>query len=1154
VLVACSNHQKTNIEWNSETLDRGIQMRDPHRQVALALWLVTLAAAAFAQTQTATVRGVVTDRSGAVVPEATVTLTNLDQNRPWPAKTNAEGEYVLVQVPPGRYSLSVEMKGFKKYHRAGMILEVAQVAILDVSLEIGSATEIVEVTAQVPLLETANSTLTAIVNSKTAESLPLNGRNILQLVALTPGINTSRAARGATTGSGSIASMAFSANGGRDVSNEVMLDGSPQIVMGYNQPAYVPSPDALQEFRVQTNSLSAEYGRTGGAVVNLVHRSGTKEFHGVLYEFLRNDKFDANNFFSNRNGRQRAPFRFNQFGFTFGGPLTPSRQTTFFFVNYEAIRNVNPGSSTFTVPTPAMKNGDFSGIPDLIYDPATIQPNGTRLPFAERRIPANRFNPVAVKLLGYYPNPTQSGVSNNYFSQSGSRGRSDNFSMKIDRRISDRQNLYGRFSWNDVDNNTANHFRNIASPDTGASGARNRSITLDDTFLLSGWVLHGNIGYVYHANPRDSISRGFDFAALGLPASFAQAAQFSIFPRVEPAGMAALGGNATWVIGNKFETHTWTGDATRLILGHTIKTGGVYRLNRVSNFRPNAPAGLFSFNEGFTREIFNGNRGGHTVASMLLGLMSGGRIQNEPQLALQVRYGGIYLQDDWRINDRLTLNLGLRWDTDRPLTERFDRTSWFDFNATLPAQAPGVAPLRGGLMFANRNGTPRGNKNPDNNNFAPRIGFAYKAAERLVIRSGFGIFFSPITGIGPSTGSTGAISFNSITNITSSIDGGRTPFANLSDPFPQGYNAASNGSEGLLTFIGQTINAQARFDRVPYTAQWNFNIQYELPNEMLADVAYAGNAGVKLLAQTQLNQIPDQYLALGDELNRTVANPFFGIVPTTSSIGQRTTTAGQLLRPYPHLTGLQQTWGSMAHSSYHSLQAKFRKRYRSGLQMLAAYTWSKLLDDFSSVGGYGQTYPGYTNNNRRDLDRTLSSLDVAHHLAVNFQYDVPFRPQHRALRAAAAGWSVNGVVTLQSGMAIPIASAANTTNSFGGGQRPNSTGVTSRTPGGAKQRIDRYFDTAAFANPPRYAFGNVSRTLPDNRAPAYQVWDISLLKNIAIREAMQLQFRAEFFNAFNNVNFLPPEGADADFGRPQFGNITNTERARVIQLGLKFYF
>jgi hypothetical protein len=346
----------------------------------------------------------------------------------------------------------------------------------------------------------------------------------------------------------------------------------------------------------------------------------------------------------------------------------------------------------------------------------------------------------------------------------------------------------------------------------------------------------------------------------------------------------------------------------------------------------------------------------------------------------------------------------------------------------------------------------------------------------------------------------------------------------------------------------------APYDRVPYTLQWNFDVQYQLPNDMLMEAAYAGNAGVKLLAQVQLDQLPDQYLSLGDDLNRSVNNPFFGIIPTTSSIGQRTTTVGQLLRPYPQLTGFQQTWGSLAHSSYHSLQMKFRKRYRSGLQMQAAYTWSKMLDDFSSVGGYGITYPGYTNNNQRRLDKALSSLDQAHHLAINFQYDLPFKPSQKLLRSVVGGWSLNGITTIQSGQPISISSAANTTGSFNGTQRPNSTGISSQTPGNIKQRVDSFINPAAFVNAPRYAFGNVGRNLPDNRGPALQVWDFSILKHIPIHEAKQLEFRAEFFNVLNNVNFNLPDGDATTFGRPQFGTLLGAERARVIQFGLKLRY
>ncbi|MBI3280922.1 MAG: carboxypeptidase regulatory-like domain-containing protein, partial [Acidobacteria bacterium] len=389
-----------------------------------------------AQTQTATVRGVVQDSTGAVIPGARLILTNVDQNRPWEATSNEVGAYVFLQIPPGNYKLEVTAPGFKKNERPGMVLEVAQIVEINPTLQVGVVTETVEVTGQTPLLETASSTLGEVVNSVTTENLPLNGRNVLQLIALTPGITTNTSYRNQTSGSGSIGSNGFSANGGRNVSSSIMLDGSPQEVMGYNQPAYVPSPDAVQEFKVQTNSLSAEYGRTGGAVVNMVHRSGTSTFHGVLYEFLRNDAFDANGFFNNLNGKNKAAFRFNQFGFTAGGPLTPSRETTFFFVNYEGVRQVNPGSSTMTVPTVKMKQGDFSEIKGVIHDPATINSNGERQPFAGNLIPAARHDSIAKKILSFYPDPNRDGVINNYFTQAGSRANRNVISVKVDRRIS----------------------------------------------------------------------------------------------------------------------------------------------------------------------------------------------------------------------------------------------------------------------------------------------------------------------------------------------------------------------------------------------------------------------------------------------------------------------------------------------------------------------------------------------------------------------------------------------------------------------------------------------------------------------------------------------------------------------------------------------
>jgi hypothetical protein len=1125
------------------------------RSIVFSLFAVILAVA---QTQTATMRGSVKDSTGAVIPGAQLTLTNVGQNRPWKTVANESGEYIFVQIPPGRYGFQVEAKGFKKFQRDVFTLEVAQVLGLDVEMELGSVSETVQVTGEVPLLETSSSALGEVVNARTTESLPLNGRNVLQLISLTPGINAAPGFRTTMDSNGPTTTNAFSANGARNEASTILVDGSPQEVMGYNQAAYVPNPDSVQEFKVQTNNLAAEYGRTSGAVVNAVSRSGSKEFHGVLFEFLRNNALDANGFFNNRNGRGKAPFRYNQFGFTSGGPLSKSRERTFYFFSYEAVRQVNPGSGIFTVPTPEMRRGDFSQLPQLIYDPATMGADGNRQPFAGKQIPASRINPASAKIFSYYPQPTNSGIVNNVFTQAGGRPSNNNYSVRVDHRFSDRHNIFGRVSWNRFRNLIANPYGNAASPNTGVDGRVNRSVSLDDNYMLGGWMIHGNIGYAYHANPRTAPDEVISAATLNMNPAIDSVSQYKIFPRIEPAGYNAMGGDATWIIGNKFETYTATGDATKLQGRHTVKFGGTYRQNRVSNFRGNAPAGLYTFNDVWTRQSLTRAGGGDSMASMVLGLPASGRIQYEPSLALLVPYYALYLQDDWRITDRLTLNLGLRWDADYPTTERFDRTSWFDTAAVFPVQAPGVGTLHGGLVFAGRDGNPRGNKNADNNNFAPRIGFAYKLSQRLVVRSGFGMFYNPTTGIGPNATNQGALSYNAVTNVTTSIDGGRTPYVTMSNPYPDGFNKPENGALGLFTFAGQGIQASIRNDRTPYSAQWNLNIQYEIQNDMLLDVAYAGNAGVKLLAQADLNQLPDQYLSMGDALNEVISNPFFGIFPATTSLGARTITRGQLLRPYPQFTGITHVWGSQAHSSYHGLQMKFRKRYRGGLQMLAAYTWSKNLDDVSSVAGFvGLQNPGYTNNNRKDLDKSLSAVDIAHRLVANFQYEAPFGKGRRWLSSGFArhivgDWSVNGIVSIQSGVPLTIGSRQNTSGSYGGGQRPVSTGVKSETPGSKKERVDGWFNNAAFVDAQPYTFGNVGRFLPDNRGPYYHSWDLSILKDFPIRERIRLQFRWELFNAFNQVNFNFPSGLT--FGRPEFGTITGAEPARIMQFGLKLYY
>ncbi len=1140
------------------------------RFLAASAFLGAFAVSALAQTQTATVRGTVTDSSGAVIPGAALTLTNVDQNRPWAAESNAAGAYVFQQIPPGNYSLAVETEGFKRYERRQFILQVAQVAEIDVPLEIGDITEVVEISAEAPLLETATSDLGEVVNSRTAESLPLNGRNVMQLIGLTPGVNTTRNFRNSTNGNGSIAAVAFSANGGRNVANSIMLDGSSQEVMGYNQPSYIPSPDTLQEFKVQTNAFSAQYGRTAGAVVNMVTRSGGSEFHGVLYEFLRNDKLQANNWFANANGADRAPFRFNQFGGTLGGPLSPSRSKLFFFQSVEFRRQVNPASVTQSVPTPLMKQGDFLEDNRTIYDPLTLKENGTRDPFPNGFVPADRRSPQAQNLLSFYPEPTAPGIRNNFFSQLGSRPSTWDTSTKIDYRVNDRNTLFARVSLNKTINTLPSRWNNIASPGSGWNGSINRSATFDDTHLAGGWVLHGNYGWSYHANPRRYIEEDVSQASLGFPSEIDGQTQFPVFPRIQVADFQQMGNNAFWYIGNKFESHTWVGDMSRLFGDHTIKFGGVFRLNRVSNHRPADPAGFYQFNRNWTRERFNRGSQGNSVASMLLGFMNGGRIRFEPALSQQTPYWGFYIQDDWRVTDKLTLNIGFRWDQDRPITERFNRAGWFDFEAAQSAlvlDTPGIErPVVGGLQFAGVNGNPRHIKDYDNNNFAPRLGLAYKLTERLVIRTGAGIFFNPTTGFGPGTATAGAVSFNALSPVIGSQDGGRTPFTDVSDPFPLGFNAPSNGAEGLATFLGQSPAAIVRRDRTPYSMQWNLNLQYELPDSWLIDAAYAGNGGVKLLGTgVQFNQLPNVYQSLGDRLNEQVANPFFGVIPSNLGLGRQQVSLGQLLRPYPHFSGVNTPRGYEFHSTYHALQIKMRKRYTSGLQLLGAYTWSKMIDDVSSVAGFvGAQNPGYTNHYDKRLDKSLSGLDVAHRLVINYQYELPFGKGNALFNRGGwvnqvmGGWNLNGVTTIQSGLPIGVTSRFNNLNAFGGRQTPNRVvGQEAETSGPLSSRLggrfsdQPYLNASAFEQPEDFTFGNMGNFLPDAREPAYVNWDLSIVKDFPFNERVRLQFRAEFFNFFNNTVFRRP---NTSFGNNNFGNITAAESARVGQLGLKLYF
>ena len=674
--------------------------------------------------------------------------------------------------------------------------------------------------------------------------------------------------------------------------------------------------------------------------------------------------------------------------------------------------------------------------------------------------------------------------------------------------------------------------------------------------------MHGNYGYSYHANPRRYIEEDVSQASLGLPAALDSQTQFPVFPRVQVQDFQQMGNNAFWYIGNKFESHTWVGDMSRLFGDHTIKFGGVFRLNRVSNHRPADPAGFYQFTRGWTRERFNRGRQGNSVASMLLGYLNGGRIRFEPALSQQTPYWGFYIQDDWRFSDKLTINIGLRWDQDRPITERYNRAGWFDFDASQPdlvLSTPGLErPVVGGLQFAGAGGNPRHIKNYDNNNFAPRLGLAYKLTEKLVIRTGAGVFFNPTTGFGPGTATAGAVSFNSVSPVVGS-QGRRThPVHGRHGSVPAGLQRADRtGAEGLATFLGQSPAAIVRTDRTPYSIQWNFNIQYELPESWLFDIAYAGNSGVKLLGSgVQFNQLPNEHQSLGDRLTDRVDNPFFGVIPSNLALGRRTIAYGQLLRPYPHFSGVNTPRGYEFKSNYHALQVKVRKRYSSGLQLLGAYTWSKMIDDVSSVAGFvGAQNPGYTNHYDKRLDRTLSGLDVAHRLVINYQYELPFGKGKALLNRGGPGEPDPRRLEHQRRHDVPERTAGRNHLEIQQPQclrRPADAESRAGPEAADRRRGDGAAGRAVLRPGPtstpersssrsRSCSGNMGNFLPDAREPAYVNWDVSILKDFPFNERVRLQLRAEFFNFFNHTVFRRP---NTSFGNPNFGNITAAEAAR----------
>jgi hypothetical protein len=1150
--------------------------------VMKSILLALSAALVAAQTFTGGVSGTIRDSSGGVIPQVEVKLRNLDTNDLRVQTTNEQGYYSFVAVPPGRYRLEAERTGFSRFVREPIEIRVQQFVSLDAVLTVGETAQSVEVSSAVALLDPNTSSLGQVVENRQITELPLNGRNTLAFVELTPGIRI-QGTMGENPATVNYMGWGnFSSNGGLANANEVLVDGAPVTSGGLNSVGYVPPVDATQEFRVQTNAYSAEFGRSAGAIVNLSIKSGTNQYHGSVYEFFRNNVLDANDFFLNRAGRPRPALQYNQFGFSVGGPIVKNR--TFFFGNYEAFRQRQGIALTTTVPTALERSGDFSqtfnasGQMVVIADPRTTRPgpDGTliRSPFPNNRIPVSQMDPVAERLrnlvwaLPTNPGRGPSGVDN-FAASSKQATNTDQFVTRLDHQFSGTWRMFGTYAYQFYDLGPWDIFGNKTTTADFGRAEKNRihNVVLSATGVLRPTlVAELRASYNRLSSNRTPPSTGFDLTSIGWPRSLVDQFQFKTFPTIQVAGVQALDASTSSTIQRANGSFSESASLTWIRGKHNLKFGLQHRLWQIRDAQNNVGTPTLTFNPRFTSldPLRVTAASGVGMASFLLGMGSGGTVAIVQPLAEQRWYWSFFVQDDWKVTSKLTLNVGLQYSLDSPLNERYDRLAWFDPAAVPPiAQTVGL-PLSGALRFVDRD-----NRYPQElftKQWAPRFGFAYQWRPRTVFRGGYGIFWLPNNLLTTNSASGVAPMVSVSTPWVTSLDNGITPADLLANPFPNGLLQPPGKKDGLNTLIGQNMASIGfRNDRPGYMQQWNFNIQQELWINFAIDIAYAGSKGTALPAALPLNELPSEYLSLGNRLNEQVDNPFFGRV-STGPLAQRTVSRGQLLRPFPHFNNITH-WGSPSGSSnYHSMQLKVTKRFSASL-LGVAYTISKGIGDVESWSGawleqnvFGIGNFLYMTNYNRRLDRSINLFDVPQRFVVSYTLEAPLGRGKALLNnlgkadILVSGWEVSGIYTLQSGTPLLFFTASNLTNTFQGGARPNNNGKSAKLDEDAHSRLTRWFDTSVFSQPPAFTFGNASRTSPDVRNHHTNNLDAAFLKNnrFGSDNRFNLQFRAEFFNMFNRVRFGNPGVTQ---GTPQFGVVSaQINRPRLVQFALKFLF
>jgi Carboxypeptidase regulatory-like domain/TonB dependent receptor/TonB-dependent Receptor Plug Domain len=1115
-----------------------------------------------AQVFTANVSGLVTDPSGAAVPSALVRLRNTDTNDARTTTSGSDGRYTFSQLSPGTYEISVEAKGFRSFLEPQLTLNASQAAEFNIPLTLGDSSQRVEVAAVAPVLDTQSADKSVTLSGQAVVNLPTSVRNPLVLVWQTAGVVAIRT--GISTNVNEQNQNRFSLNGGRDESAAILIDGVPSTAGDWGGALATPSIEAVQEVQVLRNSYDVQYGRTDGGVVSMVTKGGSSKFHGNAYDYLRNSLLDANSWDRNRAGLPKAQFQRNQFGGALGGPIMNSKHL-YFFGDFEELRDSTPGSFLSSVPTALERKGDFSqsyngnGSLSVIYNPFSTSYNAatntySRMPFAANMIPANLLDPVGLKTTSLYPLPNLPGSAFTHALNYAAGGKNIDINKRFDARVdwakSEHFSMFTRVTKAWEDTLAPAYLGNNIDSNYGGHNPRHQVVIASTWVPTPTWVTNILIGTGRWREVQLSPSQGLNATALGFSPSLANQLSAQTIPQFTVSNYAQIS-NSRYLSDPRITNNLQINNSKQLG-NHGLKFGFIIEAQQVNSTDVNSAN--FSFTRGMTSgptAATDSTTSGNAVASLLLGTGASGSAPNAARLALTEKYLAWYLEDSWKLG-RLTLNYGLRYEIQNAATERYNRLNNFAYNAVNPLSQPTGLNLRGGLEFLNNSN--RGLWDTRYGNFAPRLGLSFKVSDKLVVRAGYGIFYTPAW-----AGALAADGYSVSTPWVSSVGGGGlVPQDLLSNPFPN-FVQPVGSSLGLSTLVGQGVNAFVRSHPTPYVQSYSIDFQYQVTPASVVEIGYSGVQGRKLFYGYGLNanQLDPQYLSLGAALNRPAANPFFGII-TTGSLAGRTIPSYQLLLPFPEFTSVNLSGLTPgASSSYNALTFKFSRRFSAGLQALVTYQYSKAIDNASETQSW-EISDAQRNVYNLSNERSISGHDIPQAFTASVTYELPFgrgrkfgAGMNRAVDAIAGGWQV--ATTVRAGSGLPLQFTANNTLSNYGYSvaRPNITNLVDLTSG--TRSPDHWFNTTAVSAPAPYTIGTAPRWISNLRTGPLNSTDLSLMKNFQLTEAWKMQFQAQAFNLTNTPQY---GRANTTVGSTTFGVITGTTYVtpRNIQLALRLLF